>query len=48
MNSVCASSTMPWTKGAKNYQKEILQYSQEVLPTGHFAWEQVAAIYKEQ
>ena len=40
---------MPRTKGAKNYQKEIL-YSvvKEVLPTGHFAWEQVAAVYKEQ
>ncbi|MEY3376546.1 MAG: hypothetical protein RL463_856 [Bacteroidota bacterium] len=40
---------MPRTKGARNYQKEIL-YSvvKEVLPTGHFAWEQVAALYKEK
>ena len=40
---------MPWTKGAMNYQKEILYSAvKEVHPTGHFVWEQVAALYKEQ
>lgn len=36
---------MPQTKRVKNYHKDFVK---KVLPTGHFAWEQVAALYKEK
>ena len=40
---------MGCTAGAKNYKNKILlDVVKEILPNGAFAWEQVAAMYKEK